>query len=113
MHEMAIAQSILDITMDTAARSGAKKVTCIKLLIGQMTQVEPEALRFCFSAMAAGSLAAGAELEITIVPLVGHCRDCGGEYLIENFRFLCSACGSAALELISGRELRVEYLEVD
>lgn len=113
MHEMAIAQGILDITLDTAARSGAEKVTCIRLSIGQMTQVEPEALKFCFSAVAAGTIAVGAELEITVVPLVGRCRDCGGELPIENFRFLCSACGSAALELISGRELRVEYLEVD
>ncbi|MBU2702370.1 hydrogenase nickel incorporation protein HypA/HybF [Sporomusaceae bacterium BoRhaA] len=113
MHEMAIAQGILDITLDNAAQSDAKKVITIKLLVGQMTEVEPEAMRFCFSALAEGTIAAKAELKIKIVPLVVYCQDCGRKFVIERYRFLCSACGSANVKIISGRELQVEYLEVD
>ena len=113
MHEMAIAQGILEITLDNAAQSDAKKVTSIKLLVGKMTGVEPEALRFCFSALAEGTIAATAELTIKIVPLVVYCQGCGRKFAIERYRFLCSVCGSANVEIISGRELRVEYLEVD
>jgi len=113
MHEMAIAQGVLEIALENAARHDAKKITQIKLLIGAMTEVEPDSLKFCFSALAEGTLAAGAELEIATIPLVGRCRDCSREFDVEGFRFLCPDCGSAGVEILSGRELRVEHLEVD
>jgi len=113
MHEMAIAQGILDIALDNAERHGAKKISRIRLLIGKMTGVEPESLHFCFSALAAGTKASEAELDIVILPLIGCCRDCGREFPIEAMRFFCPACSSAEVEIISGRELRVEYLEVE
>lgn len=113
MHEMAIAQGILDIVLDTAARHEAAKVVRIKLQVGAMTEVEPEALKFCFAALAAETPAEAAELEIETTPLVGRCRDCGREFAVERFCFLCPGCGSAGVEIISGRELRVEHLEVE
>lgn len=113
MHEMAIAQGILDIALDNAARHEAAKVSRIKLQVGAMTEVEPEALKFCFAALAAGTAAAAAELEIETIPLVGRCRDCGREFAVERYCFLCPACGGAGIEIVSGRELRVEHLEVE
>ncbi len=113
MHEMAIAQGILDIVLEAAAGSEAAAVVRIKLQVGEMTGVEPEALTFCFAALAAGTVAADAQLDVAVTPLVGRCRDCGREFRVERFRFLCPACGSAGVEIISGRELRVEHLEVD
>lgn len=113
MHEMAIAQSILDIALDTAVRHDAKKILVINLQIGQMTGVEPEALRFCYEALSAGTASAGAQLEIIVIPLAGYCRDCRHEFGIDGFRFVCPDCGSAAVDIVSGRELRVDHLEVE
>ena len=113
MHEMALAQGTLDIVLDNAAKHGATTVTRVKLVVGQMTEVVPDSLRFCFDALAKGTPAEGAELEIEITPLLGSCRDCQNEFAIERFRFQCPACGSAGVEIISGRELRVDQLEVD
>jgi hydrogenase nickel incorporation protein HypA/HybF len=113
MHEMAIAQGVLDIVLAAAAENDAAAVTRIKLQVGEMTEVEPAALTFCFTALAAGTAAAAAELAIEVLPLVGRCRDCGREFRVERFRFLCPGCGSAGVEIISGRELKVEHLEVE
>lgn len=113
MHEMAIAQGILDIVLEAAAENDAAAVVRIKLQVGEMTEVVPEALTFCFAALAAGTAAAAAELEVEVMPLVGRCRDCGREFRVERFRFLCPGCGSAGVEIVSGRELRVEHLEVE
>lgn len=113
MHEMAIAQGILDIALDAAARNGAAAVTVIKLQVGELTEVEPAALAFCFSALAAGTAAEGARLDVETTPLAARCRDCGREFRVERYRFLCPACGSPALNIVSGRELRVAQLEVD
>lgn len=114
MHEMAIAQGILDITIDYAARHdvpGGGRVRLISLLIGQMTGVEPESLRSCFSSLSAGTIAENAELKIKIIPLIGLCRDCRLEFSIDGYKFVCPTCGSVAVDIISGRELKVEYLE--
>lgn len=116
MHEMGIAQGILDIAMDCVARHNVpqkEKIKIVSLLIGQMTGVEAESLRFCFSSLAQGTIAEDAELKVKIVPLVGRCRDCQQEFSIDDYKFVCSICGSVAVEIISGRELKVEYLEAE
>lgn len=113
MHEMALAQGILEVALNTAAQHNANRIGRIKLLVGKMTHVEPESLKFCFSALASGSIAEGAEIEITITPLIGHCRDCGNEFSVSGYYFICPKCQSALVEIISGRELAVEHLEVE
>lgn len=112
MHEMAIAEGILDIALDYAAQNDARQVQCISLLLGEMSGVETESLEFCFASLAKGTIAEKAELRLQRVPLMGRCVKCGQEVHIKGYNFICSNCG-AAMELISGRELRVEYLEVD
>ncbi len=112
MHEMAIAEGILDIAKEHAAREKSARITKIGLLIGEMAGVEEDALRFCFSALIEGTPAEGAELSVKRVPLVGRCGGCGHEQPIEGYNFICPKCGGG-LAIVSGRELRVEYLEMD
>lgn len=113
MHEMAIAEGILDIALDYAARNQAKKIQCICLRLGEMSGVETDALQFCFAALTKGTIAETAELKLNKIPLVGRCGACGKETRIEHYNFLCPICSSGQLEILSGRELQVEYLEVD
>lgn len=113
MHEMAIARGILDIVLDYAGRQQARKVHRVGLLVGEMTGVEPEALDLCFQSLAKGTSADGAALKLKRTPLIGQCETCGRRGKIEQRSFFCPACGSARLETVSGRELQVEYLEVD
>ena len=113
MHEMAIAQGILDIALNAAAGHGAAKVTGIKVLAGELTGVVPEALEFGFGALAEGTPAAGACLTIKVVPLTGRCRECGYKDRLNRYRFVCGKCGSFAVEIVSGRELTVESVEVE
>lgn len=113
MHEMALAEGILDIVLSYADKNEAKKVTAVSVLVGEMTGVVPESLEFCFSSLAKGTKAENAELILKHVPLIGKCLDCGREAKIEHYNFTCSKCGSVRMETISGRELRVESLEAD
>lgn len=113
MHEMAIAQGVLDIVLDAAESNGGGKIRRIKLMVGEMAGVEPDALTFCFAALAAGTAADGAELDIATPPLVARCEDCGEEFGVARYRFFCPACQSARITTISGRELTVEHLEVE
>ena len=107
---MAIAEGILDIALKTMEENEAKRVARVKLLVGEMAGVECESLLFCFEALTKGTAADGAALDIE---RVGRCGSCGKEQHVERYSFLCPSCRNGALEIISGRELKVESLEVD
>lgn len=113
MHEMAIAESILDIALDYAKQNQAKRIAEVGLKLGEMAGVEEESLRFCFASVVQDTLADGAKLQIEHVPLVGRCLSCGKEQRIEHYAFTCPWCKQGVLEIVSGRELQVAYLEVD
>ncbi|HJF85362.1 hydrogenase maturation nickel metallochaperone HypA [Megamonas hypermegale] len=113
MHEMALAEGILDIVLGYADKNEAKKVTEISILVGEMTGVVPESLEFCFDSLSKGTKAQGAKLVLKHIPLVARCLDCGNETKIERYNFTCPNCKSLRMEIVSGRELRVESLEAE
>jgi hydrogenase nickel incorporation protein HypA/HybF len=118
MHEMSIAQSILDVVRQYAkgndhARDGdVPKVKSIRLRIGEMAGVVPESLRFCFEVASEGTAAQGAELLIDEVPIRCRCASCNAEFSVEHFLFLCPTCGTPDVEVISGNELDVVELDL-
>lgn len=113
MHEMAIAEGILDIAVQTAIANEGTKIRRITMQIGQMAGVEVEALRFAFDSLVKGTIAEGAELLIDWIPLVGACIDCGRDFPIEEYRFVCPYCESTVVETKSGRELKVASIDID
>ena len=113
MHEMSIAEGIYDIVRDYAEQNHATKVREVGLLLGEMAGVEQESLAFSWHVLTQGTPAEGAALKIRSVPLIGRCTKCGKEFHIEHYDFWCPECKDGVLKTISGRELQVEYLEVD
>ena len=103
----------MDIVLGYADKNEAKKVTEISILVGEMTGVVPESLEFCFDSLSKGTKAQGAKLVLKHIPLVARCLDCGNETKIERYNFTCPNCKSLRMEIISGRELRVESLEAE
>lgn len=113
MHEMSIAEGILDIALDYAKQNDAKVVHEVGLILGEMAGVEMESLTFSWNLITKGTPAEGAELRVRHTPLIGRCSKCGKEFHIEHYNFWCPECKDGVLKTISGRELQVEYLEVD
>jgi len=112
MHEMALAESVVQIVESQAAAAGAEKVLVVRLEIGALSHVEPDALAFCFEAVAAGGIAAGATLEIDRPPGRGWCHDCMAEVEIAALGAPCPVCGGYRLQLSGGQEMRVKEMEV-
>jgi hydrogenase nickel incorporation protein HypA/HybF len=114
VHELSLVQDILEIGEAEARRHGAARITRIKLLLGDFAGVVRDALEFSFEVARAGTLADGAELVIESVPLQTRCGACGAVEArpVNDFSALCAAC-AAPVEIVSGRELRVEYVEIE
>ena len=76
MHEMSLAEGVLQLIEDAARQQGFASVSTVWLEIGQLSGVEPEAMAFCFDAVTRGSIAQGARLEIITLPGTGWCMAC-------------------------------------
>lgn len=105
-------QTALALAAEQAALQGAAHIHCMKLRVGRLSGVEPAALMFAFEALAPGTPAEGARLEIEMVPTVCHCSGCASEFEPEDFIFTCPRCGQFSSEVRSGQELELASLEV-
>jgi hydrogenase nickel incorporation protein HypA/HybF len=108
MHELAITESVVEAVL---ARTGDRQVTAVRVTVGRLAGVVADSLQFCFELATAGTTLEGATLEIEEPPGRGHCRACAADFALDSPIPLC-ACGSADIEIISGRELMVDSVQV-
>ena len=113
MHEFAITQSMLDLVLEQAEKSGAREVGKINLVIGEMCGVVGESVQFYFNFLNKGTIAEGATLSFTMVPTTARCRHCGKVFELGEFDWACPDCGGSSLEITGGKELWVESIEVE
>jgi len=112
MHELSLAEGLLQIIDGAAVRDKFSQVTTVWLEIGQLSSVEPQAMAFCFDAVARGTLAQGARLEILTLPGVGWCADCAASVAITELFGACPQCGGGQVQVTGGTEMRLKELEV-
>ncbi len=108
MHELSIAQSIIDAC---AERAGGQRVLCVTLEIGCLAGIAVDALEFCYPLCADGTPLQDSRLEIVSMPAWAHCRVCGTELQPTQFLAACT-CGSVELDYRGGDELRIRSMEV-
>lgn len=113
MHEMSLAEGVLQLVEETAQREKAQRVKLVVLEIGQMSSVVPDALRFCFEAVTLGSIAQGATLEIVQTPGAGWCMPCGETVAMTALYGECPKCGSYQVQPTEGTEMRVKEIEIE
>jgi len=113
MHELSIAQSIMDVVLSEAQKAKARRVVKVTLKIGDLAGVVPDSLSFCFELLSKSTIAENATLTIEKVPIRGHCPQCENDFVIKDNRFCCDTCGNVHIELTSGRELLVGRLEIE
>ncbi len=112
MHEMSLAEGVLQLIEDAARREKFATVTTVWLEIGQLSSVEPEAMKFCFEAVVRGSIAEGAQLEIISTPGIGWCIVCSKTVPLGEIFGACPQCGGHRVQVTGGREMRLKELEV-
>jgi hydrogenase nickel incorporation protein HypA/HybF len=108
MHELSIAASVVEAVLE---RTGEQQVSAVRLVVGRLSGVVPDALSFAFEIATTGTRLEGAALEIDEPSGRAHCRDCRSDFAVDDLILLCD-CGSADVEVVSGRELQVASVEV-
>jgi len=113
MHEVAITQSMLDLVLKQAEKARAKEVKKINLVIGEMSGFTEDSVRFYFDLLSKGTLAAGATLSFRVVPTTARCRGCGKDFELKELDWTCPHCHGNNIEIVAGKELSVESIEVE
>lgn len=112
MHELTLCRNMVEIIEQEAVLQAFRRVDTVRMEIGVLSCVEPEALRFCFDTTTRGTVAEGARLEIVVVPAEARCRDCGAEGAVERWGDACRSCGGHRLDLRGGDRTRIKEMEV-
>jgi hydrogenase nickel incorporation protein HypA/HybF len=112
MHELSIAQSLVDSVRAHASSRGGAAVMRIGVQVGELSGVDPESLRFSFDILIRGTDLEQATLDIEQVALRQRCEQCAQEFPVVEFTLVCPACG-VATQLVSGNELQLTHLELE
>jgi hydrogenase nickel incorporation protein HypA/HybF len=109
---MSLVESLVALVEDERRRQPFSRVRVVRLQVGVLGHVEPDALRFCFDAIARGTVAEGARLEIEMRAGEGWCPACRRAAPLEDRFADCPQCGEV-LQMTAGDDLRLTELEVD
>lgn len=114
MHEMSTMVRMVNLACEAAEKEGGGKLRSLSVSVGAMTGILPYYLRKYFPAASRGTLAEGAELKITEVPVTVKCLGCGTVYEPEkeNGR-RCPHCGSIRAHILSGRDITLDRIELE
>jgi hydrogenase nickel incorporation protein HypA/HybF len=112
MHEMSLAESVLQIVEAAARAHDATRVRAVRLELGALSHVEPDALRFSFEVVTRGTVAEDAALELLATPGRAWCMPCGTTVDLPRLGEPCPLCGSHQLQVTQGDEMRVKDIEI-
>lgn len=113
MHELSIAQSVVERAASVAREEHAHRVTGITLTVGALAGVDPEALQMAFSVAAEGTALEGAALVIEFVPAVLRCGRCGREWICDYPEAICGVCASTDVHVRAGQELILKSIDLE
>jgi len=112
MHEVGIMQEMARIAVERAEAADAKRIYVIRLRVGRLSSVVPEAMRFAHEVVTEGTIAEGSTLEIEEVPVRCYCEHCEEEFECGKSLFVCPKCDAFSRDVRSGRELDLVNMEV-
>ncbi|GHF71787.1 hypothetical protein GCM10010218_61270 [Streptomyces mashuensis] len=113
MHELSVAAAIIERAADCAREHGAAAVTVVRVRVGELSGVVPDALAFSFDVAREGTPLASARLEVEQVAARAHCAACAADFAVGVPPFLwCPRCDRPSAELRSGRELEIVAVEL-
>jgi hydrogenase nickel incorporation protein HypA/HybF len=108
MHELGLCSSIVDAI---ERRAGERPVARVRVRVGRLHHVHPEAFDQSFAIAAMGTVAEEAAAELVLLPVVAHCGACAATWDADEVPVACPTCGGVEIELLGGDELVLESIE--
>ncbi len=113
MHELPVTESILEIALRYANQAGARRITDLYLVIGQLSSLVDDSVQFYWDMIAKDSIAEGAQLHFERIPAEMVCLDCGTSFAPDGETLACPNCQSVRVKVTKGEEFRLDSIDVD
>lgn len=113
MHELSVTESILEIALRHADQANARRVTHLYLVIGQLASIVDDSVQFYWDIISKNTIADGATLHFKRLPATMLCLECNQQYRPGEDGFVCPACHSDHVKVITGEEFYMEAIDVE
>ena len=113
MHELAIARHLLELTLEHAEESKATEIHQINIVIGQLSSFVDESIQFYWDMFSADTLAEGATLNFSYVPMELTCGECQHTFSPQELTFLCPQCKSNRVQVTGGDQCYLESIDIE
>lgn len=113
MHELSIAHSIIAIAEEAFAPGTAGYISAVETQIGELSAIETDSLLFAFDTIKSATILDRARLQIHIIPGEAECRQCQHSFHLPTLGTPCPLCGSYAVTIKAGREMKVSSIVVE
>ncbi len=113
MHEASLSRALLEAVLARATAAGATRVTQVSAFVAETETLNPESLELHFAALAQGTLAATAKLDLEVIHVRARCARCGDVYLPEAHVLMCPRCDGIEAELLDAVGVGVRSIDVE
>jgi len=113
MHEMSIAEGLLQAVLTAANQHGATRIERIELDVGQMRLIVPDAMQMAWQVITEGTIAAGSEIVVVEVPVTARCKKCGRQFAPQINEYICPDCGQADVDILTGDDIILKSVVCD
>ena len=113
MHERSLVRNLLNQINNVMRQQHAERVVAVRVSVGEFAGVDAELLRLAFEEMTGGTAMSDAKLLLDRKSLEARCDECCHEFVVERFRFRCTACGSGRITIQRGEELLLESVTLE
>ncbi len=120
MHELSMAQGILNAVIETAESNNATEVTKVCIEIGRLAMLNPEQLKFMLSVLVENTIVEDAEIKIEEIPAEIDCSECGfkGEAILDDKDHYapviqCPKCENRRVSILNGKDCVVKNIVIE
>jgi hydrogenase nickel incorporation protein HypA/HybF len=113
MHELAVTESLLKISLEHAEKAKAKKVTDLHIVIGELASMVDDSIQFYWDVIAKDTIAEKAALHFRRIPAELQCIACSEKYFPTDQELICPKCHGAGAKIIKGEEFFLESIDVE
>jgi hydrogenase nickel incorporation protein HypA/HybF len=111
LHELSIAQNVIDSVLSEVEKNSAKKVLLIEISIGELMQLDKDAFLSCLSSFLGGPVLGASRLEVKTESAAFECRKCSLRWgMEETKRQLDKVDRGLRIQESEGAELPLHFL---
>lgn len=113
MHEMGPTEEILKSALNHAKEADAPRVTDVYIVLGRLSSISDDSVRFYWDMLSKGTPAEGARLHFRDLAPEMSCVECGTRYSTNTDETACPQCGGASVQVVGGQEFYLEAIDVE